>query len=193
MPRKKMTKRNVKAPASTVSQAALNKVEKEFFTIPSKLVVNATKQLTALQKKDGKLTKMVAKTAAQAEKLEKKLLTIKQSKKVVKRAVVTALKKQHQLTLKERVALSKEHQRVAASLTPLEAFHAKFSFLSKQLVQLEKEWAMLEKKKAAASKNASKTKATLKQKKARLAVVQANAAVVSPKQEDELESESVAL
>ena len=167
MPRKKITKRKSQAPTKSFSQAALTKVENEFFTIPDKLVKNATKQLTVLQKKNSKLTKAVSKVTAVADKLEKKLLDIKRSKKVVKRAVASALKKQHQVALKQQAVLSKEHQSIVASLTPLEAFHAKFNFLSKQLVQINKEWATSQKKQAAAKKsNVLTLKAKAKKKKA---------------------------
>lgn len=167
MPRKKMTKRKSNAPTKSFSPAALTKVENEFFTIPDKLVKNATKQLTALQKKNSKLAKAVSKVTAVADKLEKKLLDIKRSKKVVKRTVASALKKQHQVALKQQAVLSKEHQSIVASLTPLEAFHAKFNFLSKQLAQINKEWAKSLKKQSTAKKsNVLTLKAKAKKKKA---------------------------
>lgn len=165
MPRKKMTKRKSEAPSKSFSPATLSKVEKEFFIIPTKLVKNATKHLTVLQKKNNKLTKAVAKVSVLAEKLEKKLLDIKQSKKVVKRAVANALKKQHQTTVKQHAALAKEQQHLVATLSPLEVFHAKFNFLSKQLVQLDKEWTALQKNKSD-SKKSKKSKASLTSKKA---------------------------
>lgn len=168
MPRKKMIKRNTKASNTKAknkfSQAALGKVEKEFFNIPGTLVKNATKQLTVLQKRTQKLNKTLSKTTLLVSKLEKRLSEIKQSKKAVKRAIVNALAKQHHAALKQQAALSKEHKEVTANLLPLETFHAKFSFLSKQLVQLDKEWATLQKNKSADKKTGKQTGQTEKKR-----------------------------
>ena len=152
-----MTKRSNKAPAKNFSQAALIKIEKEFFTLPNNLVKNATKQLATLQKKNSKLGKAATRASALAAKLEKKLSALQQSKKAIKRTVINALAKKHQAALKQHSALAKEHQTAVANAAPLEAFQEKFNFLTKQLSQLNKDWE-------AQKKSGVKDKKTVAQK-----------------------------
>lgn len=141
MPRIKTVKRAAKKRTKSTSLAIAQKMEKEFMSAPSKIMLHISKEVKSLKQQETKIKKSLAKINAQTKKSENRIHVIsKKEMTTARKKQLNVAKKLHAKSAKQYGVIAGNLASITESLETTSAKLAKFVAIGKQLSQFEKDW-----------------------------------------------------